>query len=184
MYPRLKLTSRLTAMFGMRYEDEQNLHDHNNFAPRLGITYQVTPKAVLRAGYGRSYDVGVFGSVFGHTVTQNLPVLAVQNINAASNTARVFNLSQGPPAFNGFFGITTLPKNCPAGVCVNNTAIPTSGTLTMRDSRQQLWIGGNNANTARNQINLHELIIFNEPISDGARAAIRSAMQMRWFPGL
>lgn len=67
---------------------------------------------------------------------------------------------------------------------VNNAAIPTSGTLTMRDSSQQLWIGGNNANTARNQINLHELIIFNEPISDSARAAIRSAMQMRWFPGL
>src|SRR3984957_9026082 len=36
-------------------------------------------------GYGRSYDIGVFGSNFGHTVTQNLPVLIKQNIDASSN---------------------------------------------------------------------------------------------------
>ena len=52
-----------------------------NFGPRLGIAYQLTPKTVLRMGYGRSYDIGVFGSIFGHAVTQNLPVLAVQNLN-------------------------------------------------------------------------------------------------------
>jgi hypothetical protein len=55
------------------------------FAPRLGIAYQLTPKTVLRMGYGRSYDIGVFGSNFGHTVTQNLPVLIKQNIDASSN---------------------------------------------------------------------------------------------------
>ena len=35
-------------------------------------------------GYGRSYDIGVFGSLFGHTVTQNLPVLAHQTLNSAT----------------------------------------------------------------------------------------------------
>lgn len=68
-----------------------------NWAPRLGITYQLTDKAVLRAGYGRSYDIGVFGSLFGHSVTQNLPVLSAQEINAAQNFERVFTLAQGPP---------------------------------------------------------------------------------------
>ena len=110
-----------------------NVKNSLNFAPRLGISYQLSQKAVLRAGYGRSYDVGVFGSVFGHTVTQNLPVLAVQNNNAASNTARVFNLSQGPTAFNGFFGITTAANRCPGGNCVNNTAIPASGRFFLPD---------------------------------------------------
>ena len=52
-----------------------------NFAPRVGIAYQISPKTVLRMGYGRSFDVGVFGSTFGHSVTQNLPVLARQEIN-------------------------------------------------------------------------------------------------------
>jgi outer membrane receptor protein involved in Fe transport len=74
-----------------------------NFAPRLGIAYQATSKTVLRLGYGRSFDLGVFGSNFGHTATQNLPVLVAQQVNPSSNTASVFDLSQGPPA-------ATFPK--------------------------------------------------------------------------
>jgi Carboxypeptidase regulatory-like domain/TonB dependent receptor len=52
------------------------------FAPRVGIAYQVRPKTVVRVGYGRSFDIGVFGSNFGHVVTQNLPVLVHQSISA------------------------------------------------------------------------------------------------------
>ena len=69
-----------------------------NLAPRLGITYQLNEKTVVRMGYGRSYDIGVFGSTFGHSVTQNLPVLARQGLNAPANFASVFNLAQGPTA--------------------------------------------------------------------------------------
>ena len=68
-----------------------------NWAPRVGATYQIDEKTVLRGGFGRSYDLGVFGSVFGHSVTQNLPVLSVQEINPAENFERVFTLAQGPP---------------------------------------------------------------------------------------
>ncbi len=69
-----------------------------NWAPRVGVTYQLNEKTVLRGGYGRSYDLGVFGSVFGHTVTQNLPVLSAQNITAPNNFDSLFNLKDGPPA--------------------------------------------------------------------------------------
>ena len=48
----------------------------NHVAPRLGVSYQLTPNTVLRTGYGLTYDVGVFGVSFGHNVTQNVPVLA------------------------------------------------------------------------------------------------------------
>ncbi|MET0164468.1 MAG: TonB-dependent receptor, partial [Vicinamibacterales bacterium] len=74
-----------------------NVENTLNWAPRLGATYQLTEKTVVRAGYGRSYDIGVFGSLFGHSVTQNLPVLSVQELNAPQNFASVFNLAQGPP---------------------------------------------------------------------------------------
>ena len=74
-----------------------NVENTLNWAPRLGATYQLTEKTVLRAGYGRSYDIGVFGSLFGHSVTQNLPVLSVQELNAPQNFESVFNLAQGPP---------------------------------------------------------------------------------------
>ena len=59
-------------------------NDLHAFAPRVGIAYQATQKTVVRMGYGRSYDIGVFGSNFGHTVTQNLPVLLKQNYDASS----------------------------------------------------------------------------------------------------
>jgi Carboxypeptidase regulatory-like domain len=67
-----------------------------NFAPRLGIAYQINDRLVVRAGYGRSYDIGVFGSLFGHSVTQNLPVLSAQQLDGGDISA-VFKLSQGPP---------------------------------------------------------------------------------------
>ncbi|NOT47269.1 MAG: TonB-dependent receptor, partial [Acidobacteria bacterium] len=110
-----------------------NVKNKVNLAPRLGVAYQLNDKMVIRGGFGRSFDIGVFGTVFGHTVTQNLPVLAVQNLNAASNTARVFNLASGPPAPTGFFGITTLPKNCPVSGCVNNTILPSTGKFFLPD---------------------------------------------------
>ena len=80
-------------------------NDFKAFAPRVGIAYELTPKTVVRLGYGRSYDIGVFGSNFGHTVTQNLPVLLKQNVdatavnpNASANLVPVFLLDQGPIA--------------------------------------------------------------------------------------
>ncbi len=80
-----------------------------NFAPRLGIAYQIKPTTVLRMGYGRSFDIGTFGSIFGHTVTQNLPVLAQQQINPAANYADVFSLAVGPTPLNP---ATILQNNC------------------------------------------------------------------------
>ena len=67
-----------------------------HWAPRLGAAFQIDRRTVLRVGYGRSYDIGVFGSTFGHTVTQNLPVIAVQELNPPSSFDRVFDLAGGP----------------------------------------------------------------------------------------
>ncbi len=75
-------------------------NDWHYFAPRVGIAYQVAEKTVLRMGYGRSYDMGVFGSNFGHTVTQTLPVLAAQLAQNSSPNLTAFTLAQGPPVFN------------------------------------------------------------------------------------
>ena len=100
-----------------------------NWAPRLGITYRIGEKTVVRAGYGRSYDLGVFGSVFGHTVTQNLPVLAIQNLTADTDFGRVFTLAQGPPAFTNFFGLTAPPNK--GGV--PNTSLPSNGRFFLPD---------------------------------------------------
>jgi outer membrane receptor protein involved in Fe transport len=72
----------------------------NAWNPRVGIAYQATDKTVVRAGYGRSFDLGVFGSIFGHVVTQNLPVLANQSVTGTGgNTVsydQPFTLANGP----------------------------------------------------------------------------------------
>jgi len=66
------------------------------FAPLVGATYQLNERTVIRAGYGRSFDIGIFGSIFGHVVTQNLPVLANQNINNPTSNTSAFTLDKGP----------------------------------------------------------------------------------------
>jgi hypothetical protein len=86
------------------------------FAPRVSFAYQFDPKTVLRIGYGRGFDIGVFGSNFGHVVTQNLPVLANQtltdtncatanggavcNSTATNDRSAVFTLDKGPQPFD------------------------------------------------------------------------------------
>jgi len=105
-------------------------------APRLSFAYTFDPKTVVRIGYGRGFDIGVFGSNFGHVVTQNLPVLANQNLTDANcdpvlqptcgsgdtnDRSAVFTLSQGPLPFT-FANILgqidsngTLPLRGPQG---------------------------------------------------------------------
>ena len=71
----------------------------NTYSPRIGVAYQIYPTTVIRGGYGRSFDIGVFGSIFGHAATQNLPVLSNQEITATGGyLSSAFTLDQGPPA--------------------------------------------------------------------------------------
>ena len=98
------------------------------FAPRVGLAYQLNNKTVIRAGYGRSYDPGFFGDVFSAVVTQNLPVLADQNLTSPSQIASVFNLTSGPPAFTfptiPSNGLLPLPSNVSAATRPNQMRIP------------------------------------------------------------
>ena len=120
---------------------------YNYFAPRLGVAYQLSPKTVVRLGYGRSFDMGVFGSNFGHAVTQNLPVLANQFVQpAVPNKFAAFTLDQGPPAFvfppipsNGLFPLAG--PNCFQAdtVVLNGVTVPQSCTSTnIRPTYQRL----------------------------------------------
>lgn len=81
--------------------------DKNNFAPRIGLAYQLTPKTVVRAGYGRFYmTFERAGSE--DQLALNLPFL-VNNVVTAGSTSTTannirfntgFNLSLDPAAVN------------------------------------------------------------------------------------
>src|SRR5204862_418592 len=96
------------------------------FAPRLGIAYQVRPKTVVRIGYGRSFDIGVFGSNFGHAVTQNLPVLVHQTLNP--NDTNPLAINGNVPVYNisGLNGLPDQPTTAPFPV------VPSSGLLQLK----------------------------------------------------
>jgi len=108
--------------WGLNGNIKNQLYD---FAPRFGVAYQMFDKTVIRAGFGMSYDIGVFGSNFGHTVTQNLPVLISQQVNASTfngNTnsdsyAPAYYLQGGPPApvFPPVPSTGVLPLQGPTG---------------------------------------------------------------------
>ena len=98
-----------------------NLNVNNeltHFAPRLGVAYQVHKNTVVRAGYGRVYGQGWSGDTFGEVLTFSFPTQVSQNLNAQTNNASLFNLSQGPPSF----AFTPIPASgnyaLPDGVSV------------------------------------------------------------------
>ena len=108
------------------------------FAPRLGVTYALNEKTVIRAGYGRSFDIGVFGSIFGHVVTQNLPVLANQNINNKTFRDSAFTLDVGPQAPTPI----TVPSNGLVpnpGSDVNSKARPNPLKFPQIDAWNMAW---------------------------------------------
>jgi Carboxypeptidase regulatory-like domain/TonB dependent receptor len=123
-----------------------NLNIQNNFtyiAPRVGFAYQVLPRTVVRGGYGRAYDPGFFGDIFGQLVTQTIPVLQDQGLNqldsesydAARNLdGSIYNIATGPTAPTSQYNIPAngqLPL--PAGI------YPTSRPDRMRIPEVDGW---------------------------------------------
>ncbi len=58
-----RIRPNITLSTGLRYETQNNLGDHADFAPRLGVAWAIdgngknkSPKTVLRAGFGIFYD--------------------------------------------------------------------------------------------------------------------------------
>jgi hypothetical protein len=58
-----KFRPNVSVSFGLRYETQNNLGDHADFAPRVGIAWGIdgngknkSPKTILRLGYGIFYD--------------------------------------------------------------------------------------------------------------------------------
>lgn len=55
-----RVSQNLTLSYGLRYENQTNISDHKNFAPRIGLAWAPKglqkKKTVIRAGFGIFYD--------------------------------------------------------------------------------------------------------------------------------
>ncbi len=99
------------------------------FNPRVGVAYQFDPKTVIRAGYGRSFDIGVFGSMYGHVITQNIPVLANQSVNAPTGPATNYAFCLGPNEPNCTQPAGQPPDSIGGPIANVMPAVPADGFL-------------------------------------------------------
>src|SRR5262245_35240934 len=105
-----------------------------------------TEKTIVRMGFGRGFDIGVFGSVFGHNVTQNLQRLGIQSNQPAQNDLSVFTLAQEPQPLDpktildgqpkGPNGRPILPNGVTAFILPKTLRLPTSDQWNLTIQRQ------------------------------------------------
>jgi hypothetical protein len=155
-------------------------NNYKEFAPRLGVNYQMFPTTVIRAGYGIVYGQGWAGNTFGSVLTGSYPLQIEQNLEPASSTAygAVFNLTDsedGVPAGPPGYVFPTIPSNgeyvLPNGISQNTRPttmrLPTVGgwnltvqqELTPTFSLQIAYIGSqayHNMFDSSNQFNANE----------------------------
>ena len=77
----------------------------DNFAPRVGVAFQLTPQTVLRGGFGRYYDLGYGGGVSGTMI--NFPYDSADLISGPI-PFDFTNPAFQPPPFTLVPGIGTL----------------------------------------------------------------------------
>jgi hypothetical protein len=95
-----------------------------NLAPRVAIAYAVSPKTVIRTGYGRSYYQGTFGWTFNNLAADVFPSIVNQELRSATPFVPVFPLTTAPPA-------------------VEFPAIPSNGLLPLPDKIGVSYIPAN-----------------------------------------
>lgn len=101
-----RVNPQLTLSFGLRYENQTNISDNFNFAPRFGFAFSPgaggarPPKTVFRGGFGVFYDR------FGENYTLNAERLdgVSQQRFVVSNNAAIL----GQPVFT-LGGVTNVP---------------------------------------------------------------------------
>ena len=118
-----KVNQRFTVSGGLRWESQNHISDHNDWAPRASLAYALDggkgkqPKTVLRAGYGIFYDR------FG---TQNL--ITVQHLGAQSATAQTKIVLNNPTCSATATSLNTLDLSS----CQSNGSAATTADAPVR----------------------------------------------------
>ena len=95
-YSRVDPTTGEVLFAGKNASDTLNLRSSKlNFAPRVGFAYSVTPKTVIRSGFGIFY-AGIFSDLGGQVLFPGYTVEQTFN-NLGTGIAQPFKLSQGLP---------------------------------------------------------------------------------------
>jgi hypothetical protein len=96
-----------------KYSNVQPRYD--NFSPRVGFTYLLTDKTVIRAGLGRSYFINGFDAAFNH-LDSSYPVAQAMAVEQSGLYAPIFPMSSGAPA--------TQPASFPSSGIIPASQVP------------------------------------------------------------
>lgn len=116
--------------------------DYYNFSPRFAIAYALTPKTVIRTGYGRSYFAGTFGWNFNDLAADIYPSIVNQNV-ATTNSLFPVEFVAGAPVAAPSLGTApplpvfpSIPSNgrLPLPDHIGTPHIPTNNTIPWVDS--------------------------------------------------
>ena len=91
-----RIRPNMTLSYGLRFETQNDIHDHGDFAPRISFAWglgggkKATPKTVLRAGFGIFYDRFPYNLVLQaerlNGFTQQQTIVAAMQPNSPTST--------------------------------------------------------------------------------------------------
>ncbi len=117
----LNMDTGIVGITGVgRFNSAANVQpNYKMFAPRVGASYEILPKTVLRASYGLVFGQGWAGDSFGNDMTGSYPsqiqqnqVPSLLNPSASLSYGSVFNLTQTQTLSDGTTVVAAGPPSC------------------------------------------------------------------------
>ncbi len=110
-----KIRPNLTFSYGIRYETQNYIHDHNDWAPRLSMAYGISKKTVLRAGAGLFYDRFNLSNEFSvyrnNGTNQQQSILQATAASPISSACGPANPAACPAVASGHFTTRSIAPN-------------------------------------------------------------------------
>ena len=160
----------LSFTYGLRFESQNNIHDHADLAPRLGLAWglgggagKAAPKTVLRAGFGIFYDR------FGYNLVEQATLLnGVTQQKAVLENPQFFSMN--PNQWGSFTSLAATGSPTLYQIAPNLTSPYTIQSAVSIE--RQITKAATVSVTYLNSRGEHALYVdnINAPYANGARA--------------
>jgi len=177
-----KIRPNLTLNLGVRWDFDSQFNSKNNFSPRVGFAWSVTPKTVIRGSFGTFYDHFRLG------LARDIPGFGganLTNVQPFSYPQLFYNLTSDFPSL---FGVCVNPTLTEAQV--QGQGLTCSGSTQPQygfDFLNNIVAAGHSPIPAATPVNLGNVQSLSGLTSDQYLAAVNSSVALppgfQWFWG-